>query len=154
MTVAREHKKRGLPIDMIVADFFHWTMQGDWDFDPINWPDVDGMISELKSMGIELMVSIWSGSHGREVNDMAPWCGRVISTRAFIRCASNSRRVFPWSSPAYPDGRRTLAALLAEKLKALRSANCLCAGSSGERFVRYSVCTETGFPTKNQPKNC
>lgn len=59
MTVAREHKRRGLPIDMIVADFFHWTMQGDWDFDPINWPDVDGMISELKSMNIELMVSIW-----------------------------------------------------------------------------------------------
>ena len=27
--VAREYKRRGLPIDVIVADFFHWPMQGE-----------------------------------------------------------------------------------------------------------------------------
>ena len=29
MKVAREHKRRGLPMDAIVVDFFHWTRQGD-----------------------------------------------------------------------------------------------------------------------------
>ncbi len=32
--VAREHKRRGLPLSVIVADYYHWTRQGDWKFDP------------------------------------------------------------------------------------------------------------------------
>lgn len=59
LEVAREYKRRGLPIDVIVADFFHWSKQGDWRFDPTYWPDPDSMIKELKDMGIELMVSVW-----------------------------------------------------------------------------------------------
>ena len=59
LEVAREYKKRGLPIDVIVADFFHWPHQGDWKFDEEYWPDPEGMIKELNGMGIELMVSIW-----------------------------------------------------------------------------------------------
>ena len=59
LEVAREYKKRGLPIDVIVADFFHWPHQGDWKFDLDYWPDPAGMVRELKEMGIELMVSIW-----------------------------------------------------------------------------------------------
>lgn len=59
LNVAREYKRRGLPISVIVIDFFHWTDHGDWKFDPQYWPDPDGMIKELKSMGIELMVSVW-----------------------------------------------------------------------------------------------
>jgi alpha-D-xyloside xylohydrolase len=59
LTVAREYKRRQLPIDVIVIDFFHWTNQGDWQFDPEYWPDPEGMVRELKEMGIELMVSVW-----------------------------------------------------------------------------------------------
>ncbi len=59
MEVAREYKRRNLPIDLIVIDFFHWPKQGEWKFDPVYWPDPDAMVQELKEMGIELMVSIW-----------------------------------------------------------------------------------------------
>ena len=59
LSIAREYKKRGLPISVIVVDFFHWPLQGDWKFDPTYWPDPDAMIAQLKEMGIELMVSIW-----------------------------------------------------------------------------------------------
>ena len=59
LEVAREYKRRGLPIDVIVIDYFHWPKQGEWKFDPVYWPDPDAMIRELKEMGIELMVSIW-----------------------------------------------------------------------------------------------
>lgn len=59
LEVAREYKRRGLPIDLIVIDFFHWPKQGEWKFDPTYWPDPDAMVRELTDMGIELMVSIW-----------------------------------------------------------------------------------------------
>ncbi|WP_025677962.1 TIM-barrel domain-containing protein [Paenibacillus massiliensis] len=59
LTVAREYKRRQLPIDVIVIDFFHWTNQGDWRFDPIYWPDPEGMVKELRELGIELMISVW-----------------------------------------------------------------------------------------------
>ncbi len=59
LEVAREYKRRGIPISVIVIDYFHWPNQGDWKFDQNYWPDPDTMIKELKDMGIELMVSIW-----------------------------------------------------------------------------------------------
>lgn len=59
LQVAREYKRRNLPIDVIVCDFFHWPRIGDYRFDPEFFPDPAGMVRELKEMGIELMVSIW-----------------------------------------------------------------------------------------------
>ncbi|WP_459178596.1 glycoside hydrolase family 31 protein [Halobacillus rhizosphaerae] len=59
LEVAREYKRRELPIDVIVIDYFHWPTQGDFRFDPEYWPDPEGMIDELEQMGIKLMVSIW-----------------------------------------------------------------------------------------------
>ncbi len=59
LSVAREYKRRGLPLSVIVADFFHWSLQGDWRFDPQKWPDPAGMVRELEEMGVKLMVSIW-----------------------------------------------------------------------------------------------
>lgn len=59
LEVAREYKRRNLPIDVIVIDFFHWPKQGEWKFDSVYWPNPDAMVAELKDMGIELMVSIW-----------------------------------------------------------------------------------------------
>jgi alpha-D-xyloside xylohydrolase len=59
MGIAREYKRRGLPISVIVSDFFHWPNQGDWKFDLDYWPDPAAMSRELEEMGIKLMVSIW-----------------------------------------------------------------------------------------------
>jgi alpha-D-xyloside xylohydrolase len=66
--VAREYRRRGVPISVIVIDFFHWTTQGDWRFDPTYWPDPEAMIAELRAMGIELMVSIWPNVDYRSEN--------------------------------------------------------------------------------------
>lgn len=59
LNVARKHKELGLPMDAIVIDFFHWTRQGDFKFEPRDWPDPQAMVDELKSMGIETVVSVW-----------------------------------------------------------------------------------------------
>ncbi|MEV6491182.1 TIM-barrel domain-containing protein [Actinoplanes sp. NPDC051633] len=59
LEVAREHKRRGLPLSVIVSDFFHWTAMGDYRFDPAEYPDPQAMMAELSSLGVKLMVSIW-----------------------------------------------------------------------------------------------
>jgi alpha-D-xyloside xylohydrolase len=59
LEVAREYKKRGVPLSVIVIDFFHWPCQGEWKFDPEYWPDPKAMVDELTAMGVQLMVSIW-----------------------------------------------------------------------------------------------
>lgn len=59
MTVAREYQRRGIPLSVLVCDFFHWPHQGDFKFDEDYYPDPEGMIRELKEMGTELMVSVW-----------------------------------------------------------------------------------------------
>ncbi|MBQ8639815.1 MAG: glycoside hydrolase family 31 protein [Lachnospiraceae bacterium] len=68
LAVAREHKRRGLPMDAIVIDFFHWTMQGDFKFEPRDWPDPEAMVQELKELGIETVVSVWPTIDERSEN--------------------------------------------------------------------------------------
>lgn len=59
LKVAREHKRRGLPLDVMVADFFHWPKMGDFRFEKEFWPDPRAMVEELRGLGVELMVSVW-----------------------------------------------------------------------------------------------
>jgi alpha-D-xyloside xylohydrolase len=59
LEVAREYRRRGLPLSVIVCDYFHWTRQGEWRFDPAEWPDPQAMVDELRELGVELLVSIW-----------------------------------------------------------------------------------------------
>ena len=59
LAVAREYHRRGLPLSVIVADFFHWSAMGDYRFDRAEWPDPAAMVAELRDLGTELMVSVW-----------------------------------------------------------------------------------------------
>ena len=68
LSVAREYHRRNIPIDIIVIDFFHWTVQGDWKFDGKYWPDPKAMVDELHSMGINVMVSVWPSVDRRSEN--------------------------------------------------------------------------------------
>ncbi len=68
LSVAREYHRRGIPLDCIVIDFFHWIYQGDWSFDPEYWPDPAAMVKELHEMGVRLMVSVWPTVDPRSKN--------------------------------------------------------------------------------------
>ena len=59
LNVAREYHRRGLPVDVIVCDFFHWPRMGDYRFEEEFFPDPKAMVEELNAMGMHLMVSIW-----------------------------------------------------------------------------------------------
>ncbi len=80
--VAREYKRRGLPVTAIVCDFFHWTHLGDWKFDPKEWPDPAAMVRELDELGIKLVVSVWpSVSPLSENHQLMEQRGHFIGTQ-------------------------------------------------------------------------
>lgn len=57
LDVARGHRERGLPLDVIVIDYFHWTHNGEWRFDPVAFPDPRAMTEELARMGVKVLIS-------------------------------------------------------------------------------------------------
>ena len=59
LNVAREYHRRGVKVDVIVIDYFHWPFMGDYRFEEEFWPDPKAMVEELASYGMKLMVSIW-----------------------------------------------------------------------------------------------
>jgi alpha-D-xyloside xylohydrolase len=56
LEVAREYRRRQLPLDLIVIDFFHWPKQGDWRFDPTYWPDPGAFVPWLLPRLLLLLV--------------------------------------------------------------------------------------------------
>lgn len=68
LEIAREYKKRNIPIDVLIIDYYHWPRCGDWRFDEEYFPKPKEMIDELKTMGIETMVSIWPQVDWRSEN--------------------------------------------------------------------------------------
>ena len=73
LSVAREYKKRNIPLDAIVIDFFHWPYQGDWRFDQTYWPDPQAMVDELHEMGIKVCVSVWPSVDKKSENFAEMW---------------------------------------------------------------------------------
>lgn len=68
LEIAREYKKRQIPIDVIVIDYYHWPRCGDWRFDEEYFPEPAKMVEELHQMGIETMVSVWPQVDWRSEN--------------------------------------------------------------------------------------
>lgn len=83
---ARKYKELGIPLDVIVCDFFHWTQQGEYKFDQRYWPDPEGMIKELDEMGIKLMVSVWPtvDVHSENYSEMLEK-GYLVQTKRGVR---------------------------------------------------------------------
>jgi alpha-D-xyloside xylohydrolase len=59
LAVAEGYRKRHLPADIIVVDWFYYTKMGQMDFDPRSWPDPAAMNRELHKMGFHTMISVW-----------------------------------------------------------------------------------------------
>lgn len=59
LSVAREYKKRNIPLDIIVCDFYHYPTLGDMKFDSDLFPNPKEMVDELKAMGTQLVISFW-----------------------------------------------------------------------------------------------
>ncbi|MGR6330366.1 glycoside hydrolase family 31 protein [Sphingomonas sp. XXL09] len=73
LAVADGYRKRGLPLDVMVLDWFYWTRMGQLDIDRTAFPDPAGMNRQLHDAGIRSIVSIWPRfeKESRYFNDLA-----------------------------------------------------------------------------------
>lgn len=94
LAVARKYKEMGVPVSVIVIDYFHWTEQGDYKFDPKYWPNPKEMADELHKMGIRLMVSMWP-----TINENSENYYYMRDNNMLLRTASGSNRVFDFYGP-------------------------------------------------------
>ncbi len=89
LEVARRYKKENIPLSVIVADYFHWTEQGDYKFDPKYWQDVKAMTNELHDMGTKLVVSMWP-----TINENSENYSYMRDNNMLMNTARGSNRVF------------------------------------------------------------
>lgn len=94
LAVARKYKEEGIPLSVIVCDYFHWTEQGDYRFDPEYWYDVKAMTDELHSMDIKLVVSMWP-----TINENSENYRYMLENDMLIKCADGTNRVFSFYGP-------------------------------------------------------
>ncbi len=62
LDVVKEFRKRQIPLDNIVQDWFYWPENkwGDHDFDASRYPDPAGMVKELHNdLNTHVMISVW-----------------------------------------------------------------------------------------------
>jgi alpha-D-xyloside xylohydrolase len=59
LDVAEGYRKRNLPADVLVVDWFYFTRMGQFDLNPDAWPDPAAMNKRLHELGFETMISVW-----------------------------------------------------------------------------------------------
>ena len=89
LSVARKYRELGIPLSAIIADYFHWTEQGDYKFDPKYWPDVKAMTDELHEMNTRLIVSMWP-----TINEHSENYRHMRNSNMLMRTAHGPDRVF------------------------------------------------------------
>ena len=94
LSVARKYKELGIPLSVIVVDYFHWTEQGDYQFDPKYWPDPKAMADELHEMGVKLMVSMWP-----TINEKSENYREMLDHNMLVRTVSGGNRLFDFYGP-------------------------------------------------------
>jgi alpha-D-xyloside xylohydrolase len=62
LSVVREYRRRRIPLDNIVQDWFYWEEDrwGSHEFDRSRYPDPEGMVKELhEKLNTRIMISVW-----------------------------------------------------------------------------------------------
>ena len=61
LSTLAEFRRREIPIDNIVQDWFYWPEDawGDHEFDPERFPDPKGMVDSVHAMNARIMISVW-----------------------------------------------------------------------------------------------
>ncbi len=59
LDVAKEYRRKKLPLSVMVVDFMNMTQAGALDLDPKRWPDPAAMNRELHAMGVGSLLSVW-----------------------------------------------------------------------------------------------
>ncbi len=97
--IAKEYRKRAIPIDTLILDWQTWpgNLWGQKTLDPERFPDPEEMMNELHSMNIKLMISIWpnmseGGDNFKEFTEQ----GLMLADRTHYDPFTNEGRELYW----------------------------------------------------------
>ena len=96
LDVAREFKRRGLPLAVHVIDFCHWDVLGNWKLDPRFWPDPEAMVKETDQMGVRIMISPWILVSPKSANFQ-----HMRDNKMFVTSIGGDRDTVRFQGPAY-----------------------------------------------------
>ena len=110
-----EFRKRHIPIDNIVMDWFYWREDnwGSHEFDSSRFPDPKGMVDQVHSLNGHLMISVWpkfyhTTEHYKELENMGAmylqatkdsirdWVGKGYVGSFYDAYNAHARKLF-WS---------------------------------------------------------
>jgi alpha-D-xyloside xylohydrolase len=131
LDVARGYFSRGLPISVAVIDWLHWYQLGDMQLNRDCWPDPQGMVNELASMGIELMVTAWPFANSSSIN----WPEYSSSKYLAVNRSTGQPDVFWWCEPCNDNGGALIDATNPEAQEAVFEHWWANFGSLGVRSI-------------------
>lgn len=97
LSTLREHRRRRLPIDAIVQDWFYWR-EDDWGshvFDAARFPDPKAMVDEVHRLNARIMISIWPKFYPTTANF------RELDAKGFIYRRNLETGAKDWVGPGY-----------------------------------------------------
>ena len=96
--VVREYRKRGMPLDNIVQDWFYWP-EDHWGchcFDPTRFPDPKAMVDEVHALNAHIMISVWPKFYPNTDNY------KELDAKGYIyQRQPRGRRASDWVGPGY-----------------------------------------------------
>ncbi|MEZ0241956.1 MAG: TIM-barrel domain-containing protein [Sphingomonas sp.] len=95
--VVREYRKRGIPIDNIVQDWFYWP-ENQWGchcFDTKRFPDPVGMVNEVHAMNARVMISVWPKFYPNTAN------AQELNAKGFLYQGNLVAKEKDWVGPGY-----------------------------------------------------
>lgn len=89
--VVREYRRRRIPLDLIVQDWFTWDegLWGQKSFDKSRYPDPQAMVEEVHALHAKMMISIWpimlgDGENQREMIKAGGMLGNQANYNPFL----------------------------------------------------------------------
>lgn len=95
--VVREYRKRQIPLDNIVEDWFYWPQDqwGSHRFDAARFPDPQGMVDEVHRHNVQLMISVWPKFYPNTDN------ARELAAKGFLYKGNLQLGNKDWVGPGY-----------------------------------------------------
>jgi len=95
--VLREYRKREIPIDNIVQDWFYWPQDqwGSHRFDPKRFPDPKGMVDEIHALDARVMISVWPKFYPNTEN------AKELDRNGWLYHGNLEMKNLDWVGPGY-----------------------------------------------------
>lgn len=95
--VLREYRRRRIPIDNMVQDWFYWPEDqwGSHRFDSVRFPDPQGMVDEIHALNARFMISVWPKFYLNTDN------AKELAAKGYLYRENLRQHTKDWVGPGY-----------------------------------------------------